>query len=174
MILDERTYGYHQPKCPLWPKSFPDQHWIEEKESHWRKGEKIFPSQLSVQKERTFDMVDLNTFSIISKQEVSPAAVFLFGGGGGDPASTVMDKCCTIFFPLIFWPESKNWHYKCPMISSKLPWHSETPAPGVSCLSSVSGCALVVVSQGLLTIRVHWPFCQECGGGTRKREREIK
>lgn len=32
--------------------------------------------------ERKFDMVDLNTFSIISKQEVSPAAVFQQGEGG--------------------------------------------------------------------------------------------
>lgn len=110
MILDERTTDMviiSQSMCPLWPKSFPDHHWIEEKESQWRKGEKIFPSQLSFQKEKKFDMVDLNTFSIISKQEVSPAAVFLCGGGGGDPASTVMHKCCTIFFLLIFDPKAK-------------------------------------------------------------------
>lgn len=46
-------------------------------------------------------MVDLNTFSIICKQEVSPAAVF-FVGGGGVSASTVMDKCYTMCWLLIF------------------------------------------------------------------------
>lgn len=38
-------------------------------------------SQLSIWRGRKSDMVDLNTFSIISKQEVSPAAVFWWGGG---------------------------------------------------------------------------------------------
>lgn len=48
-------------------------------------------------------------------------------------------------------------------------------APGVSCLSSVSGCALAVVTRGL-AIRTHWPFTgkmwtlKETEGGTRKRE----
>lgn len=46
-------------------------------------------------------MVDLNTFSIISKQEVSPAAVFCWGRGGL-PACTVMDKCYQPCLPLIF------------------------------------------------------------------------
>lgn len=43
-------------------------------------------------------------------------------------------------------------------------------APGVSCLSSVSGCALVVVSRGL-AIRMYWPFSGECGVLKRQRER---
>lgn len=46
-------------------------------------------------------MVDLNTFSIISKQEVSPAAVFSVEEGAC-PSSTVMDKCYTQLSPLIF------------------------------------------------------------------------
>lgn len=67
-------------------------------------GEKIFPFQLSFQRERKFAMVDLNTFSIISKQEVSPAAVFsveegvlpLFRGKG---------QMLQIIFALDFWPK---------------------------------------------------------------------
>lgn len=46
----------------------------------------FLPPQLSIQRERKFDMVDLNTFSIISKQEVSPAAVFCWGRGVFLPA----------------------------------------------------------------------------------------
>lgn len=46
-------------------------------------------------------MVDLNTFSIISKQEVSPAAVFSVEEGPC-PSSMVKDKCYTQFSPLIF------------------------------------------------------------------------
>lgn len=44
-------------------------------------------------------MVDLNTFSIISKQEVSPAAVF--GRGGVVSDCNVMDKCYQPCLPLI-------------------------------------------------------------------------
>ena len=44
------------------------------------------PPQLSIQWERKFDMADLNTFSIISKQKVSPAAVFRRGRGVFLPA----------------------------------------------------------------------------------------
>ncbi len=61
----------------------------------------FLPPQLSIHRERKFDMVDLNTFSIISKQEVSPAAVF-WRGREGVPACTVMDKCYPPCLPLIF------------------------------------------------------------------------
>lgn len=49
-------------------------------------------------------MLDLNTFSIIRKQEVSPAAVFWWwvgGDGYGVAASAVMDKCEPPCLPLI-------------------------------------------------------------------------
>lgn len=50
----------------------------EQGESRGEERKSFFQSQLSIRRERKFDMVDLNTFSIISKQEVSPAAVFSF------------------------------------------------------------------------------------------------
>lgn len=48
-----------------------------------RRKKGCLPPQLSIQRGRKFNMDDLNTFSIISKQEVSPAAVFLAGKGEG-------------------------------------------------------------------------------------------
>lgn len=67
------------------------------------KGERkcCFPHQLSIQRGGgEFDMVDLNTFSIISKQEASPAAVF-WQRRGRIPACNVMDKCYPPCLPLI-------------------------------------------------------------------------
>lgn len=83
--------------CQSWPESFSHQKRTEQKQEE----RKIFPSQLSFQRERKFAMVDLNTFSIISKQEVSPAAVFSVGEGVC-LSSVVKDKCYTQFSPLIF------------------------------------------------------------------------
>lgn len=54
-------------------------YWQRVEKKGGREGKEIkcfFPPQLSIWRGRKFDMVDLNTFSIISKQEVSPAAVF--------------------------------------------------------------------------------------------------
>lgn len=93
-------------------------------ETGGNRGEKIFPSQLSFQRERKFAMVDLNTFSIISKQEVSPAAVFSVEEGGC-PSFMVKDKCYTQFSPLIFDLKTKiditNVLWYCP-ICLDIPW----------------------------------------------------
>lgn len=154
--------------CLSWPKSC--SHWqrIEEKgDSGGEERKSFFPSQLSIQRERKFDMVDLNTFSIIRKQEVSPAAVFW--RGRGCPCLYCNGQMFPSMFTFDFWPENKNWHYKCPMISSKLAWHSIAGPGGflfVLCKWLCSCCCVL-----RLAIRMYWPFSRECGVLKRQRGR---
>lgn len=134
-----------------------------------KKGRKCsFPPQLSIQRGRKFDMVDLNTFSIISKQEVSPAAVFWQGRGCSCPQCN--GQMLPTMFAFDFWPENKNWHYKCPMMSSKLAWHSIVGPGGflfVLCKWLRSCCCVL-----RLAIRTYWPFSWECGVLKRQRLRK--
>lgn len=135
-------------------------------ETGGNRGEKIFPSQLSFQRERKFAMVDLNTFSIISKQEVSPAAVFSVEEGGL-PLFHAKGQMLHTIFASDFWPENKNWHYKCPIILSNLPWHSMTGLGGslFVLFKWLYSCCCVL----RLTIRTYWPFFQECRALKRQR-----
>lgn len=166
VISDECTYGYRQPcACVLltWTGlSVIDPGasltgWGMKKGGHGGEQRKyFFPPQLSIQRQRKFDMVDLDTFSIISKQEVSPAAVFWQGRG-----CSCNGQMLPIMFAFDFWPENKNWHYKCPMISSKLAWHSIAGPEGflfVLCKWFCSCCCVLG-----LAIRTYWPFSGECG-----------
>lgn len=177
----ECTYGYHQLCSSVsltWtgseasvchgPKSF--FHWLGIVKTGGSGGEErksFLPSQLSIQRERKFDMVDLNTFSIISKQEVSPAAVFWQGRGCSCPHSN--GQMLPTMFAFDFWPENKNWHYKCPMISSKLAWHSIAGPEGFLFVLCKWFCSCCCVLR--LAIRTYWPFSRECGVLKRQRER---
>lgn len=173
MISDEYTYGYHQlcfcvsltwtgSKVSVChgPKSV--SHWLRIVKKEGSGGEQrksFFPPQLSIQRQRKFDMVDLDTFSIISKQEVSPAAVFWQGRESS--CLHCNGQMLPIMFAFDFWPENKNWHYKCPMISSKLAWHSIAGPKGflfVLCKWFCSCCCVLG-----LAIRTYWPFSRECG-----------
>lgn len=108
VISDECAFSHHQLlslshdlECPS-VRPQPVRVSLSAKGWRRREGSKSSsPPQLSIQRERKFDMVDLNTFSIISKQEVSPAAVLQLGEGGV-PSPTVMDKCYPLCLPLIF------------------------------------------------------------------------
>lgn len=185
VITHECTYGYHQlcssvSLTATWyevsvchgPESFSQWQRVEKRRGRGEEKEKkhFFPPQLSIQRGRKFDMVDLNTFSIISKQEVSPAAVFWQERGCSCLQCT--GQMLPSMFAFDFWPENKNWHYKCPMISSKLAWHSIVSPGGflfVLCKWLCSCCCVL-----RLTIRTHWPFSWECRVLKRQRERGLE
>lgn len=180
VISDECTYGYHRQCSSVsltgkWSevyvchgaKSFSHEHRIEKRTVEKRGEKSFFPLQLSIQRERKFDMVDLNTFSIISKQEVSPAAVFWWGWGCS--CLHCNGQMLPTMFSFDFWPENKNWHYKCPMISSKLAWHSIAGPRGFLFVLCKWLCSCCCVPR--LAIRTYWPFSRECGLLKRQKER---
>lgn len=73
---------------------------------------------------RKFDMVDLNTFSIISKQEVSPAAVFQPGRGCSCPHCD--GQMLPTMFAFDFWPEKQKLtlQMSCDIFQIGLTFHS--------------------------------------------------
>lgn len=98
-----------------------------------------------------------------------PLQLFFFSGGGGLPLFHAKGQMLHTIFTSDFWPENKNWHYKCPMILSNLPWHSMA-GPGGSLFvlfKWLYSCCCVL----RLTIRTYWPFFQECRALKRQKGR---
>lgn len=139
--------------------------------SRWRRRETVverrekkslFPSQLSFQWERKFDMLDLNTFSIIRKQEVSPAAVFWWrvgGAGYGVAASAVMDKHEHVCLWFLTWKQKLTLQMSRDVFQIGLIFHSRPRGLLVVLCKWLRSCCFV----RRLAIRMYWPFFWECG-----------
>lgn len=82
-----------------------------------------------------------------------------FGGGGGCSCLHCNGQMLPTMFAFDFWPENKNWHYKCPMKSSKLAWHSSAGPGGFLFVLCKWLCSCCRVPR--LAIRMYWPFSLE-------------
>lgn len=136
-----------------------------------RKKKSLFPSQLSFQWERKFDMLDLNTFSIIRKQEVSPAAVFWWRVWGVDVGSlplllwTNVNHHVRLWF--LTWKQKLTLQMSCDVFQIGLIFHSRPRGLLLVLCKWLRPCCFVQ----RLAIRMYWPFFWECGVFKRQRGR---
>ena len=84
-----------------------------------------------------------------------------FGRGRGCSCLQCNGQMLLTMFAFDFWPENKNWHYKCPMISSKLAWHSIAGLGGFLFVLCKWLCSCCCIRRP--AIRTHWPFSGEHG-----------
>lgn len=169
VILYECTCGDHQESvCLSGPKSFSHQLMREQREAlEKRKENPSFWPSCPFRGRENLTWLTWTHLASLANRKCAPQLFFV--GGGSVPAQTVMDKCYRPCLPLIFDLKTKNWHYKCPVISSKLAWHSIAGPKGFLFVLCKWFCSCCCVPR--LAIRTYWPFSQECGILKRHRER---
>lgn len=152
--------------CQSWPESFSHQKRTEEKQEAIEERKFFHPSCPFKERENLPWLTWTHLASLANRKR--PLQLFFQWRMGLAPFHGKGQMLHTIFTS-DFWPENKNWHCKCPMILSNLPWHSMAGPGGTLFVlfKWLYSCCCVP----RLNIRTYWPFFQECRALKRQRGR---
>lgn len=175
VISDECTYGYRQPCSPVslmaWSEVsicqglrayFTGTGWRSREKAEKRRENHSFNPSCPFGGRENLTWLTWTHLASLANRKCPLQLFFLFSlWRRGCPCILCNGQMLPTMFPFDFWPENKNWHYKCPMISSKLAWHSIAGPGGFLFVLCKRLCSCCPVPG--LAIRMYWAFSRECG-----------